>query len=159
MATTSSQEQGPLHRLLTPHLPIIHVVQGLPARVLRGHGRCRREPLPAGQKIHHLGQILHGVKLQTLDHPGLPGIFPGENKAQTSVPGGQGNGQHPPGGLEAAVQGEFAEEEIFIQALRRHHPLGRQQPHGHGQVKPRPLLAHVGGSQIDGHPIARKLEA
>ena len=41
-----------------------------------------------GQEIHHLGQGVHRVELQALDHRGFPGVFPGEDELQPGLPGG-----------------------------------------------------------------------
>ena len=74
------QQQRPLHRLLAPHLLEIHLIGRLPTGLRRGQGRGGGEGQAPGQKIHHLGQGVHRVELQALDHRGFPGVFPGEDE-------------------------------------------------------------------------------
>ena len=144
MAARGGDEQGPFHRLLPPDVPEILVIgrRGRhQLRRLRGDGR---QGLPPAQKLHDLGEALGGINVDPLDHPGLPGVGLGDDQGQTRRPGGQGHGEHPPGGFEAAVQGKLPVEEIVLRRGRRQQALGGQDTHGHRQVEAGALLADVG---------------
>ncbi len=103
-----------------------------------------------------MGQGVGGIDLEPLDHRGLPGVVPGDDQGQAGLAGGQGHGEDAPGGLEAAVQGEFSEDEVLLQAFLGDDLLGRQDAQGHGQVEAGALFAHVGRGQVDGDAVAGK---
>jgi hypothetical protein len=151
------QKEGPFDRLLAFDFAEVQVIQGLPGRGLHRRGRFGRERLPAGQEVHHLGQGLDGIDLQPGHHPGFSGVLPGDDEGETSLPGGQGYGEDSPGGLQAAIQGELAEQEILVQGLLGHNALGNEDPQRYGKVEARALFPGVRGREVQGDAITREL--
>jgi len=67
--------------------------------------------------------------------------------------------QHPRRGRDAAVEAEFADDDIAAQRLRIDHPHRTEQRERDRQVVMRALLGQVGGRQIDRDPLRRQREA
>ena len=154
MAARRGDEQGPFRRLLPLDLPEVRLHPGRLAFQVRQGRRHRGQGLPAGQVLHHLGQVLRGIGLDPLDHRGLRPVLPGDDQGQTRLPGSLGHGQHPPGRFQTAVQGQLPEEQMPFQGLRGKQALGRQDAHRRRQVEAGAILAHVRRRQIDGDAIA-----
>ena len=154
VAAGRGQQQGPFDRLLALDLPEIQVVVRRQVAGFFRRSHIRPQGLAAGQEFHQLGEMIGGKNFEALDHRGLPGVVPGDDQGQAGLAGGQGHGEDAPGGLQAAVQGQFPKDEVLLQALLGHDPLGRQDAHGHRQIKAGALLADVGRRQIDGDAVA-----
>ena len=150
VAAGGGDEQGPLRRLLAPDLPEVHLQVGRSCGTRSGGGGGHRgQGLPAGQKLRHLGQVLRGINLDALDHRGLPGVVLGEDEGQARLPGGQGHGEHPPGGFQAAVQGELAEKQDTAPAGPGvTTPWAVRMPTATGRSKPVPSLRTSAGARL-----------
>jgi hypothetical protein len=88
--------------------------------------------------------MVGGEDVEALDHRRLPGVIPGDDQGQAGLPGGQGHGEDAPGGLQAAVQGQLPEDNIFLQTFLRHDPLGARIQ-GYRQIEAGP---HISGARL-----------
>ena len=115
-------------------------------------------------------QVLHGIHLQALHHGGFLGIFRRHHQArQARIPRRNSQRQHAANPTHLAIQCQFAHKTPLLQPRRhlsfertRHLEIlldGNLQAQGDGQVKTRPLLPHIGGSQVhNGDHLPRAVE-
>ncbi len=99
--------------------------------------------------------MIHRDDLDLGDEGRLGGILPGEDHppdAEGLCPEGRGKGAVDP--LHAAVQREFAQEEVIGERRGGQQLLGGQDRDGDGQVEGGALLFDVGGGEIDGDMMA-----
>jgi len=93
-------------------------------------------------------------------HGRLLGVTRGHEEAMNAPPSAvERDRQHPPHGLDAAVEGELAEHGHVLEPLRLERLCGDEYPQSHGQVEGRADLSNLGGRQVHCDPVHGELEA
>ena len=152
---------GDLERALGDRLPLDEgevelLLPGGGRRAVAGDGQ-RREGREAAQMVHRLRERGSRIRLDPLDVRRLARVARGDD--ELAVParlGGDEQGQDARDGAQRAVQRQLAQKDV----PRRKRGLelaGRgEDAHGDGEVEVRPLLAQVGGGEVDGHLAGRE---
>ena len=161
MASGGRHLQGALHVLLSPHVAEVDVIMSLVlVELLAGIHENRLESLLPVQELYHVGQRLHAIHFQVVDHGGLPGVLLGHDKSlEVLSPCPDGNGQGSLDGLQGAVQAQLSNHHVFGKKVTAHVVVGTQQADGQRQVETAAFLSEVGGSHVDRHFRHGKMEA
>ncbi len=147
--------QGALGLLLAADLVEIDGVVETPPEELARIDPHRCDRGSAAEELHDLGEMIHRYDLDLGDERRLGGILPREDHppdAQGTCPEGRGKGAVDP--LHAAVQREFAQDEVVGEGPGGEELLGGQDRDGDRQVEGGALLFDIGGGQIDGDMMA-----
>ena len=124
---------------------------------MRSYGAMRASPVKCITAWEMDSTAQH---LDAIDQRRLAGVGRGHHHpAEAAVARGQGQGQHPANGLERAVEGQLAAEEVALQRLELDQARGGQHPQGDGQLEGGALLLQVGRGQVHGDPLLRQGEA
>ena len=119
-------------------------------QVLRPPGR-RVNVRGAGHQADDLDKVAKAINGEAGDQRRLLLVHMRDDKPlEPQTLDQDGDGEDAGHGLEAPVQGQFADEEIIAQALGGEDPLLGQEAQGDGQIEGRALLLPVGGGQVDG---------
>ena len=144
---------------------------GLSADVaeIRRHSRFfrrrRRAVRPGGRELlrpreqrHHFRQVAHAIHADAFHHRGLGRILRRHDQVgDAHIARADGDRQRPAHRANRAIERQFSDQQVPIQALHRTHRP--QNPQRHRQVEAGPFLAHVGGRQVDGELLVGISEA
>ncbi len=90
-------------------------------------------------EFHHFGQMAHAEDADAFDHGGFGGIFERQDQVGDAFgAGAHGHRQSAANGADAAIERQFAEQDVVIEGGHGAH--GAQDSHGHGEVEIRRLL-------------------
>ena len=161
MSAGSGNLQGALHVFLSLYIGEVGIEVALPAvELLAGVDKGGVQFPLAVEELHYLFQVLHAEDLQVVHHCRFVCVLVGQDDAfEFQFPCHDGDGQCALDGLQAAVQAEFAHQQIVAQAVGLHGSAGGKHADGKGEVVCRTLLADVGGCHVDNevagrHPVA-----
>ena len=159
MAAGGRHLQRPPGPSLTPYIRQVRTVDpgwtpvGIGRdRIGAGLARSERPTLTSPQALHQRGQIRCRSDGVLARQAGLDGTHLGDHQDAAPDRFGQHHGaRHPP---EGAVETQLADERHPLDGSGVQLPGRHQKPDRDGQVQTGPALAHTGGGQIDGHPVA-----
>src|SRR5581483_8357611 len=125
--------------------------------ILRGLGQqCARievDRLEGFRCVNEINGLRKGtdcVDLDPFDDGGFAGIgFRHHDTSDALFPGTDCGGERTSHRPHAAVERQFAEEELTIQRLAEKRALASQNAERHWQIKPGTFLANIGGREID----------
>ena len=120
--------------------------------VLKGVGRRLRCGETEGlvQELHDLGQMTQTEDLKILDDGGLGGVLRRDEQVlDAALLRAYGNGEDATDGSQAAIEREFADQEIGFGIADGAH--GAKDGCGHWQIEACTLFADVGRGQVDSY--------
>jgi len=117
-----------------------------------------REVLRPREQRHYFRQVAHAIHAHAFHHRGLGRIFRRHNQVgDAHIARADRYRQRPAHRANRAVERQFPDQHVLVQALHRAHRA--QDPQRHRQVEAGPFLAHVGRRQVDGELFVRIPEA
>ncbi len=120
----------------------------------------RRERFRRIDQIHGLRQRFHGEDVDAFDHGRLARVRLRHHHGLDPVLARrQRRRKRAAHRAHAAIERQFAQENILIEALAEKRSLAAQNPKRHRQIERRTFLANVGGRQIHGDALQGKIEA
>ena len=158
MTAGSRHLQGALHTLLTTHIGKVEVEMALLlVKLPAGIDTSRFEALGSVEEVDDLGDMLHAIHVEVVDHGCLADVLPGHYQSlEMLCTGAYGYGQGTTDGLQGAIETQFTYEHIVLQHAVLHIAIACQQSDGQGQVVTAALLAYVGWRHVDGDVCHRE---
>ncbi len=151
--------QGPLHVLLPLDVAEVHALPGHLRRLLgQAVGANGSDGAVAAQVADELRQAGHGQDVHPADERRLSEVrLRHEDLLAALLAGQRDHRKDAVGVAHQPVERELAQEE-GARDVGRGLPGGEDDAHGDGQVVGRPLLANVGGGQVDRDALLGELE-
>src|SRR5271157_575203 len=150
VATRRGDFNGPLRRLLPPHVAKVH------RKLLR---RFQKRPgvnpdwdnaVAGVEKLHNFNQRVHRININALHQGGFPRIHLGNDQLTNVVRArGDCDRQCAADATHSAVERQLTHEERIFGWLIVQSSVSAKNAERHGKVKARALFANVRGSKID----------
>src|SRR5262245_15207623 len=149
MCPCGSHLEGPFDVLLAFNVSEVFMIDRLLPKQRRQVAQRLWNRLRAVKKADSLRQRRHAEDRHILDDGRLGSIFRWHDHAlQPGLAQRQSHWHGPSNGLDAAIEGQFADHEIAMQALGLDIARRLQEPQCDGQIKRRAFFAHVRRRQI-----------
>jgi len=115
--------------------------------------------LPRARKhCHHFRQIARAIHVHAFHHRRLGRILGGQDDIwDTPVARAHGHRERAAYRTDGAIEGEFANQDMLVEALHRTHRA--EDAEGDRQIETAPFLANISRSQIDGDSLVRVAES